>query len=88
MTRFLATDENPVGWKLEDILTVLQDDIVRRSHKIIEDHRPEARQVLHNNIEILGLLTRCIDLAKGSSRVLASLGPSRAPNGPPRIGVL
>jgi hypothetical protein len=88
MTRFLATDENPGGWKLEDILTTLQDDIVRRSHKIIEDHRPESRHVLHNNIEILGLLTRCIDLAHGSTRILSSLGRSLAPEGPPRIGIL
>lgn len=88
MTRFLVTDENPGGWKLEDILTVIQDDIVRRSHKIIDDHRPEARRVLHNNIEILGFLTRCIELAQNSTRALAALGPSRAPQGPPRIGVL
>ena len=88
MTRFLVTDDNPTGWKLEDILTVIQDDIVRRSRKIIDDHRPEARKVLHNNIEILGLLTRCIELAFGSTKVLNTLGRSRAPEGPPRIGVL
>jgi CBS-domain-containing membrane protein len=88
MTRFLVTDDNPGGWKLEDILTVIQDDVVRRSGKIIEDHRPEARRVLHNNIEIMGLLTQCIDLALNSTKVLATLGRSRAPVGPPRIGVL
>ena len=88
MTHFLVTDENPGGWKLEDILTTLQDDIVRRSQKIIDDHRPEARRVLHNNIEVLGLLTQCIELARSSTKVLASLGPSRGTEGPPRIGVL
>jgi hypothetical protein len=88
MTRFLATDENPGGWKLEDILSAIQDDIVRRSNKIIDDHRDEARRVLHNNIEILQLLTECIDLARNSTKTLASLGPSRAPSGPPRIGVI
>ncbi len=88
MTRFLVTEENPGGWKLENLLTVIQDDIVRRSAKIIDDHRPEARQVLHNNMEIMCLLTRCIEYALGSTKVLTGLGPSQAPTGPPRIGVL
>ncbi|MBM3586144.1 MAG: histidine kinase [Alphaproteobacteria bacterium] len=88
MTRFLATDDNPNGWKLEDILSTIQDDIVRRRNKIIDDHRDDARRLLHNNIEILRLLTECIDLARSSTNVLASLGPSRAPGGPPRIGVI
>ena len=89
MTRFLSTDEKPDGWKLEDILSVIQDDVVRRCEKIVGDHRPEARQVLQNNFEILHLLTACIDKAQESTRVLNSLGPSEASaGGPPRIGHL
>lgn len=87
MTRFLATDDKPDGWRLEDILTEIQNDIVRRSLKIIGDRRPEAHTVLHNNIEILNWLTACIHKAEDSTRVLAGLGPSRAHDGgPPRIG--
>lgn len=87
MTRFLVTDEKPDGWKLEDILTVLQDDIIGRCNKIVGDHRVEARKVLQNNFEILSMLTECIDRAKDSTRVLNSLGPSAAAvGGPPRVG--
>jgi hypothetical protein len=87
MTRFLATTEKPDGWKLEDILTEIQNDIVRRTFKIIDDHRPEARAVMTNNIHILGWLDQCIEASKDSSRVLDALGPSQAEKGgPPRIG--
>ncbi len=89
MTRFLATDEKPDGWKLEDILIVIQDDIVRRCNKIVGDNRPEARKVMQNNFEILRMLNSCIDYAQDSSRVLNTLGPSEAAaGGPPRIGHL
>ncbi len=89
MTRFLVTPENPSGWKLEDILTEIQNDIIRRSAKILDDPRPEARAVLHNNIQIMGLMTQCIERAKDSTRILLSLGPSRAEEGgPPRIGTV
>jgi hypothetical protein len=87
MTRFLVTPENPGGWKLEDILTEIQNDMVRRCSKILEDRRPEARRVFNNNVEILGWLTQCIEKARDSTRALSSLGPSQsAQGGPPRIG--
>ena len=85
-TTLLATADHPDGWKLEDILTEIQNDIVRRSTKIIEDSRGEARQVLQNNVEILGLLTTCIEKAHESTAILNSLGPHE--DGKPRIGVL
>lgn len=87
MTRFLSTDEKPDGWRLEDILSEIQNDIVRRSAKIVDDNRPQARAVLNNNFQILGLLTETIALAQDSTRVLNSLGPSAASEGgPPRVG--
>ncbi len=88
MTRFLATAEKPEGWKLEDILTEIQNDVLRRSFKVVDDHRPEARTVLSNNYEILRLLDNCIEKAKNSTQVLNGLGPSKGPDGPPRIGHL
>jgi len=87
MTRFLATSENPSGWRLEDILSEIQSDIIRRSGKILEDTRPEARKVLRNNIDILGWLVKCIEKSEDSTQVLNSIGPSEsADGGPPRIG--
>lgn len=87
MTRFLATDDNPDGYKLEDLLAILRSDIVKRAGKIVDDDRPEARKVLDNNVRILGLISECIALAEDSTRVLdRSLGKHQT--GEPRIGVL
>jgi hypothetical protein len=85
-TTLLVTADHPDGWTLEDILTEIQNDIFRRSSKIIEDGRGEARKVLQNNIEILALLTACIEKAHDSTAILNSLGPHE--EGKPRIGVL
>ena len=85
-TTFLVTDENPDGWRIEDILSVIQNDILRRTQKICGDPREEARAVLNNNIEILGLLSQCIERAKDSTKILdRAFGPHK--EGTPRIGV-
>jgi hypothetical protein len=85
MTKFLVTPENPTGWKLEDILAEIQNDIIRRSHKMIDDHRPEARAVLKNNFVILTHLSEAIAHAQDSTRIIKSFGPPAA-DGQPRLG--
>jgi hypothetical protein len=85
MTHFLATDDKPEGFMLEHILTAIRQDIIKRADKISEDNKPEAKQVLKNNIRILGMITDCIELAENSTQVLdKSFGRSN-PN-KPRIG--
>lgn len=87
MTRFLVTPENPTGWRLEDILSEIQKDIIRRCSRILDDPSPVAAPVRYNNVKILGLLTECIRTAEDSTRLLNSIGPSQADKGgPPRIG--
>ncbi len=90
MTRFLISEENPKGSRLEDILTAIRRDVIVRCGKIVDDSQPEARQVLDNNMRILGLLSEAIGIAEDSTRVLdKAFGRSRAVSGgPPRIGVL
>ena len=86
MTHFLVSDAKPDGYKLEEILSVLRADIIIRCGKISADTRPEARQVLHNNMRVLGLISEAILLAEDSTRILVkSFGPS-VKGGPPRIG--
>ena len=88
MTKLLVGPDNPDGWKLEDIIDEIQNDIVRRTARIVDDNRPEARAVLHNNIEIMQLLTECSEKAHESTRILNTLGPIISPRGgAPRIGV-
>lgn len=85
-TKILLSSENPEGWRLEDLLSEVQNDIIRRTQKIIDDARPDARAVLNNNIEIMALLSQCVERAESSTRILNSLGPHQ--DGQPRIGVL
>jgi len=88
MTKFLVSEENKTGYKLEDILMTIRTDILKRCEKVADDHRPEALHVMANNMKILGMLTECINLATDSTHVLIkAFGPSRsAQGGEPRIG--
>ena len=86
MSGFLITDENPDGYRLEDILTAIRKEIIGRATKIVDDNRPEATAVLNNNIRILALLSESIELADNSTKILnKSFGPHRTDH--PRIGV-
>ena len=87
MTHFLASQANEDGFKLEDILTVIRADVIKRCDRIVGDTRDEAAQVLENNIQILQLLSQSIRLAEESTRVLnRSFGPASADENAPRIG--
>ncbi len=86
MTHFLISDVNPDGHKLEDILSTLRKDVLYRSTKIMEDGRPEAKQVLENNVTILALLTEAINLAEDSTAVLNKSFGRSTPENEPRIG--
>lgn len=85
MTHFLVTEENPKGYKLEDILILVRKDILTRTLKIADDGRPEARHVMQNNMRVLGLISEAIALAEDSTEVLnRAFGPGK--EGKPRIG--
>jgi hypothetical protein len=86
MTKFLMSRDNPNGWTLEDLLSEVQNDIIRRCERILDDNRGEARSVLDNNIRILSLLSESVHLARESTKTLNSLGRSEGPSGKPRIG--
>jgi len=88
MTRFLKSDDNPGGYKLEDILSAIRGDLLKRSLKIDGDDRPEALHVMANNMQILQHISEAIELARDSTHVLdRAFGPSRAEDGgEPRIG--
>ncbi len=84
-TKFLVNDENPDGYKLEVILTMIRNDIIERAAKIMDDDRAEATTVMNNNIKILGFLSESIELATKSSDILDRSFGSHKPN-MPRIG--
>ncbi|MEQ9447844.1 MAG: hypothetical protein RLN70_02945 [Rhodospirillaceae bacterium] len=85
MSHFLATDENPEGYKLEDILMLIRKDVLARALKISVDRRTEALHVMQNNMRILSMLSEAIALAEDSTRVLdKAFGPKSGAK--PRIG--
>ena len=43
MTHFLANDQNPTGYKLEDILAIIRADILKRAMVTICERMREAR---------------------------------------------
>lgn len=88
MTKFLVTEDNPGGQKLESVLDQVRAEMILRCAFILGDNRQEARVVLANNMKILGLLTEAIDVAEASTHILdKAFGPSQASKGgPPRIG--
>lgn len=88
MTRYLVSDENPEGIKLEEILSSIRKDVLIRCTKIVDDTRPEAQHVLRNNTQFLELLGEAIDIATDSTQTLdKAFDPSQAAKGgPPRIG--
>lgn len=85
MSRFLITDDNPDGYKLEDILSAIRNEIFERATKVMNDRRPEAVVVINNNIKILDHLAESIVLAENSTAVLDKAFGQRDPN-MPRIG--
>jgi len=85
MSGFLVTDENPDGYKLEDILGVIRNEIFQRATKIMDDKRPEAVTVINNNIKILNHLAESIALAENSTSVLDKTFGQHDPK-MPRIG--
>lgn len=79
MSHFLATDDKPDGYKLEDILLLIRKDVLSRALKISDDSRLEALHVMQNNMKILGLISDAIALAEDSTRILdKAFGPSWA----------
>jgi hypothetical protein len=85
MSRFLVNDDNPDGYKLEDILSAIRNEVIQRATKIMDDSRPEAVTVLNNNIRILDHLAQSISLAENSTAVLDKAFGTHNPD-VPRIG--
>ncbi len=74
MTKILVSPDNPKGQKLENILEQIRSDLLKRSAHIMDDKRPDASLVLRNNVEIMVLLSQCVEKARESARIVERLG--------------
>jgi hypothetical protein len=86
-TPILMSAENPTGWKLEDLLSQLRDEVLAKTSKIKDDDRPVAQRVTQNNRTILQYLTAAETLQRDSLAALATVAPDPGPLFKPRIGV-
>ena len=86
MSGFLTNELRPEGYSLEELLSAVRRELIVKATKIVDDERPQAQEVLENDIKIIGLLTESLHIAEASSKLLnRSFGPHV--DGEPRIGV-
>ena len=78
--------DNPNGHCLEDLLNQLQQEISVKCDYICADTRLEAKHVLRNNQQIIGLLAQAEALQCLSYDILDSMAPNEGPLGTYRIG--
>jgi hypothetical protein len=86
MTRFLVSEDNPTGYRLEELLALIRADVLKRLDRIALDERVEAQIVFANNVQVLDHLTKAAELARDNSRVLDKAFGHKVLGGPPRIG--
>ena len=87
MSKVLMSPQNPTGWKLEELLAAIRDDIEVKCSKIAWDTSPTAGRVLANNRFIMSVLGEAERAQRDSIAALAALAPDQGPTGTPRIGV-
>jgi len=79
--------DNPEGYKLEELLSMLQEEVQVKCGYICDDPRLEAKQVLRNNQQIIGLLAQAEALQRMSYDVLDSMSKNEGALGSYRIGI-
>ncbi len=70
MAKILVSKENPGGYRTEDLLNLIRLDLLERMQRYVTDPRKEMKPVLNNNVEILSLLTRAVELAERNTSIL------------------
>jgi len=78
--------DNPNGHKLEDLLHKVAGEVQAKCKFIDSDPRIEAKTVLRNNQQIIGLLKQAEALQRNSYDVLDTMAPNEGPLGKYRIG--
>jgi len=82
----LMGSDNPDGYKLEELLHYLQEEVNMKTEKIKNDPCLEARTVIAHNAQIVGLLGQAEALQRLSYAILDNMAPNEGPLGTPRIG--
>lgn len=86
METILMGRDNPNGYKLEELLHKLQQEINKKIEYIKDDDRLVAKQVMCHNRQIVGLLAQAEALQRLSYDILDNMAPNEGPLGNYRIG--
>ena len=73
---------NHNGWKLEDILQQLADEVKAKSEKISDSPHPQRDMIIEHNSEIIELLEKARDIQLDTYRQLDAVEPNRGPTNP------
>jgi hypothetical protein len=82
----LMGSENHNGWKLEDLLSQVKQEVSEKINKIINDESPQSKLVVRNNLAIIEHLGAAEALQRSSYIVLDAMRENEGPGGKPRIG--
>ncbi|KYD02650.1 hypothetical protein B4102_0244 [Heyndrickxia sporothermodurans] len=82
----LMSSENHDGWKLEDLLAKVKQEVSEKINKIINDSSPQAQLVVRNNLAIIEHLGAAEALQRSSYIVLDAMRTNEGSAGTPRIG--
>lgn len=85
-TTVLMSVDNPTGWKLEELLARIVQDLRIKNDRLEGDASPTSRAVVINNLGIIDCLALAGARQLDTLRRLDLIGPDRGPGGTPRIG--
>lgn len=84
--KLLMSRDNPDGWPLEDLLSLVCIELLAKTVRLNGDRTPAARGTRARNRQVVGLLTQAEALQRETLEELDTLGPDQGPRGVPRLG--
>ncbi|MCJ2102422.1 hypothetical protein [Methylobacterium sp. E-046] len=85
-TKVLMSADNPAGWKLEELLAQIAQDLRAKNDRLEGDASPTSKAIRINNLGIIDCLALAGVRQSDTLRRLNLLGPDQGPGGTPRIG--
>lgn len=82
----LMSADNPAGWKLEELLALIIQDLRAKNDRLEADTSPTSQAVVRNNLGIIDCLALAEVRQRDTLRRLNLLAPDPGPAGTPRIG--
>lgn len=84
--KVLMSADNPTGWKLEELLAQIIQDLRVKNDRLEGDASPTSRAIRINNLGVIDCLALAGVRQSDTLRRLDLLGPDLGPGGTPRIG--